>query len=269
MKLVGFTQQNDGTYKEHLPYNEQLHSTRHKRAIFFNMFNMYMGKDLAFTKEEIAQNVSLEKVFRYKIASLIDISCVRTYETKNTFTVDVSSTMLLHAYFLNTKIHFPLLHKPRMLVGKLISLIYRPSGLVLMLDLDDMFLHLVYERIKKVNRYAEVQLLEKSILIKDKRAGVEDSLIIPSYRKIDKEQLHFDEDFILQMNSVEKTIRSGEVTQVYLVYPKHPSFKKHINIKLPYQKNLSEDGYRVKVMPYSFSFCAKKTIQKPKQLAVA
>ena len=269
VKLIGFTKHNDGTYKEYLPYNEQLSSDVHKRAIFFNMFNMYLDKELRFTKQEIALNASLEQTFRHKIHALIDISCIKKYVPARNITLDMTSSLLIHAYFLRRNIHFPLPKKPLMLVGKVISLIYKPSGLSLMLDLDDMFLHLVYERIKRVNRYADVYLNEKSILIKDKREHVPNSLIIPSYRKLDKERLYSDEDFIIQMNSVEHTINKGEISQVFLVYPKHPNFKKHINIKLPYQTKLTEDEYKVKVMPYSFSFCAKKTKKPQKQHAIA
>ena len=258
MKLVGFTKNKNGTYKEYLPYNEQLSSDAHKRAIFFNMFNMYMDKALRFSKQEIALNTNLEQTFRHKIASLIDISCIKTYKPVKSINLDMASTILIHAYFLDKTIVFPLSKKPKMLVGKFISLIYRPTEITLLLDLEDMFLHLVYERIKKVNRFADVHLYDKSIVIKDKREHVSDSLIIPSYRKIETKHLHFDEDFIMQMNTVEKTIIKGEISQVFLVYPKHPNFKKHINIKLPYQTKFTEDEYKVKVMPYSFSFCAIK-----------
>lgn len=263
MKLVGFTKQNDDTYKEFLPHNEQLTSDIQKRAIFFSMFNMYMEKDLTFSKAEMAVTCSLEETFERKIISEIDISCIKTfspYEGKN-IQIDITTSLLIFAYFTHQPIPFPLKHKPLIRVGKLISLIYTPHGLSLMLDLDDMFLHLVYERIKKVNKYADVLLFENSIVIKDKRKGVSSSMVMPNYRKIEKENLSHDENFIEQMNTVQEALNSGEISQIYLVYPKHPNFKKHIDIKLPFQTQPNAE-YRVKVMPYSFSFCAKETRKK-------
>ncbi len=264
MKLVGFTKQKNGSYTESLPHNEQFTSIVQKRAIFFNMFNMYMEKDLAFNHHEINTHSTIEETFNYKIRSEIDISCIKPYLShhEKNIKIDMVSTLLIYAYFMDKKITFPLVKKPFLRIGKLINLIYSPQGLSLNLDLDDMFLHLVYERIKKVNRYADVLLFEKSIVIKDKREGVPTAMVVPNYRKIDKSMLYEDRDFIAEMNIVEETISSGEISHIYLVYPKHPNFKKHINIKLPYQTKLTEDEYQVKVMPYSFSFCTKGTKQK-------
>ena len=264
MQLVGFTQQNDGTFKEYLPYNEQLTADVHKRAIFFAMFNAYMDKTLTFTKAEIAKSCSIEHTFRRKIVSEIDISCIKRFTPNITGTVriDIASSLLIHAYFLDTKIPFPLPKKPFLLVGKLINLLYTPSGLSLMFDLNDMFLHLVYERIKRVNKASEILLLEDSIMIKDSRPEIPNSLIVPSYRKIDKENLFNDNSFKKQMHHAQKVLSKGEITQVYLVYPKHPNFKKYINIKLPRDNMYAKEAYQIKMTPYSFSFCAKHTRKK-------
>ena len=264
MKLVGFTKQNDGTYREFLPYNEQLSSDVHKRAIFFSMFNSYMDKELQFSNTEISRPCNIEKTFKTKIITEIDISFIKPFKpnVEAGIHIDFTSTLLIHAYFLGVTIAFPFKKKPFLLVGKLISLIYTPSGLSLMLNLEDMFLHLVYERIKKVNRNAEVLLFEDSIVIKDRRPEVPDSLIIPSYRKIEKDNLFQDDAFKKQMHTVQETLNTGEITQVYLVYPKHPNFKKYININMPKQNHLGEGEYQVKIMPYSFSFCTKNNRRK-------
>lgn len=261
MNLVGFTKYNHASYREYLPYNEQLSSSVHKRAIFFSMFNAYVEKDLQFSKSEMKHTSSIGQSFRARIISEIDISCIRPFvvNVKSGIRIDMASTLLIHAYFLGTKIAFPMKKKPILRIGKLISLIYSPSGLSLMLDLEDMFLHLVYERIKKVNKNAEVLLHENSIVIKDSREWVPNSLIIPSYRKIEKDKLYNDENFIRQMDKVAKSISTGEFTQVFLVYPKHPNFKKYINLKLANHSRKIPEAYTIRMMPYSFSFCAKET----------
>lgn len=266
MKFIGFTKSNSASYKEFLPYSEQLTSDRQQRAIFFHMFNAYMEEDVRFSKQEMASGLSIESCFKRKIISEIDLSCIKPYTPYMgaNIKMDISSSLLIYAYFTHKQISFPFKNKPFLAVGKLIELIYAPKGLSLLLDLEDMFLHLVYERIKKVNKHADVLLYENYIVIKDKRAHIADSLVLPHYKKIDKDKLYDDTEFVKQMNTVQETLSRGEIHNIYLVYPKHPNFSKHISIKLPYQIKLSEDEYMVKVMPYSFSFCDKAMRKKSK-----
>lgn len=264
IQYVGFTKYTDGEYTEFLPYSEQLKTRKQQRAIFFHMFNTYMEKDLHFTKEEITLGDPIETSFKRKIVSLIDISCIESYAaySGSKIEIDISTSLLIYAYLSDKEISFPLLKKPFMRVGKFIELIYAKDGLSLLMDVEDMFLHLVYERLKKVNKYADILLYENHIMIKDKREHVADSLVIPQYKKINKEKLYQDEAFTKQMNTVRETLNHGEIHQIYLVYPKHPNFRKHINIKLSNQVKLCEDEYMVKVTPYSFSFCDKSVRKK-------
>lgn len=76
-------------------------------------------------------------------------------------------------------------------------------------NLDDMFLHLVYEKESIVSHH---------------------------------------------LKTVLKTLEETQIRQIYLVYPKHDKFKKHIQIKLAEETKLAEDEYQVKIIPYSFSF---------------
>jgi len=264
LQYVGFTQDLHHGYKEILPYSEQLKTKQQQRTIFFYMFNTYMDKALQFSKMEIDASVSIAETFRQKILSYIDISCIRPYTTYHggKLHIDISTSLLIYAYFTHKNISFPLQKRPFMLVGKFIELIYAKEGLSLLMDVEDMFLHLVYERLKRVNRYADILLYEKHIVIKDRRPHVADSLIIPQYKRLDNENLYNDIDFVAQMNNVQKRLIDGEIQQIYLVYPKHPRFKKHINIKLPNQTKHDPNKYMVKVTPYSFSFCDKSKRKK-------
>ncbi len=271
MKFVGFTKSQQGIYKEFLPYSEQLKTKKQQRAIFFHMFNTYVESELEFSKKEMLTSSTIEGVFRRKIINKIDISCIKPFSiyTGGKIVIDVSTSLLIYAYFTGKSLAFPLRKKPFMPVGKLIALICAKEGFSLLMDVEDMFLHLVYERIKKVNKYADILLYEKHIVIKDKREHVPDSLVMPQYRKINKEKLYEDVDFVKQMNTVQETLNNGEIHQIYLVYPKHPDFSKHINIKLTNQVKLCEDEYMVKVTPYSFSFCDKsirKNMIRKKQI---
>jgi len=57
MKLVGFTKNKNGIYKEYLPYNKQFSSDIDKRAIFFNMFTIVSSAVLNFLKSK--RNIQL------------------------------------------------------------------------------------------------------------------------------------------------------------------------------------------------------------------
>ena len=116
-------------------------------------------------------------------------------------------------------------------------------------SVDDMFSNLVYERIKKVNRGKPVKLLDDGICIDEKEGS---TLVIPCFTEMNIKDIYM----YKEMSKVKKNIQNKKYNQVYLVYPKTDEFKRHIELKLPELK-INEDEYRVKVIPYSFSFCLK------------
>jgi len=120
-----------------------------------------------------------------------------------------------------------------------------------------MFLHLVYERAKLVNKDAEVLLFEKSIVIRKKEKNLSPTLLIPSYAQVSKESIYGDDIVSKHLKTVLKTLKETEIRQIYLVYPKHDKFKKHLRIRLMDKVPLAEEEYRVKMIPYSFSFCTR------------
>lgn len=208
---------NGDTIQEYLPKNGQLTSEVEKRIIFFNLYNYYVEKEMRLTKTEMLQGENIYMVFKNKINSL----------TKNS---------KLEKRFKN--------------------LIEFNNG-ELLFDLDDMFLHLVYERAKLVNKNSKIQLFENTIIIKGNSEEASSTLLIPSYAQIDKNEIYNDNLIINHLEIVLKTLKETQIRQIYLVYPKHNEFKKHIQLKLMDKISLSEDEYRVKVIPYSFSFCTR------------
>lgn len=258
MTMIGFEQTPNGQIKEYLPASEQLLSDREKRVMFFNLFNAYCEKGMKFTKKEIERGDTIYEVFQNKIDKLLYLSSVYTalpIHRNNIFGWKVSRTISDFPGKNMQKIINP--NVSLVLVEKWIRLISGESGYRFLADLDDMFLHLVYERAKLVNKHNEVLLFEKSIVIVHHDENVSNTLLIPSYRMIDKNNLQKDPSIAKQMQTVFDTLNTTDIRQVYLVYPKHATFKKHINIKVPHQVLLNEEDYRVKVVPYSFSFCSK------------
>jgi len=217
--MVGFTLNKKGKVLEHLPQNEQFSTPKEKRSIFFNLYNYYVEKEMRLTKDEMQNGENIYKVFQNKIESLKD--------------------------------------KP--LREKFMHLIGSGDHAKLLFDLDDMFLHLVYERAKKVNPKADLLLFENSIVIKDHRDDVSSTLLIPSYMKLDRVNIMSDPRVKKQMDEACRTLNETEIKQVFLVYPKHPKFMKHISVDLNNKVKLRDEEYRVKMIPYSFSFCTKKT----------
>ena len=245
--LVGFSL-NKGKVVEYLPKNEQFSSKAEQRRIFFSLYNHYVESDMKLSKKEIANGENIYEVFKNKIKTLTcctrwspsQIHVMRGYNTRN------------------------LLLKSLMLGQKFSQLIQEGSNKNLLFDLDDMFLHLVYERVKKVNPKSNIVLLEKSIVIIDPRENVSSTLLIPSYLKLERSTINSDPCIKEQMDEACKALNETEIKQVYLVYPKHPKFTKHINVDLHDKVRLSEEEYRVKMIPYSFSFCTRNRSKKQK-----
>ena len=217
MFLVGFEKMADGRVKEYLPFNKQLTSVKEKRVMFMHMFNTYVDKELRFTKKEMHNGDNLYEIFQNKIEAMPN---------------DEHS-------------------------NKLARLIYNNKECKLFCDLDDMFLHFVYERAKLVNKNKSVLLGDKSILIQEKKKSTPPALLIPAYTQIDKKNLFQELTVKKHIKTVLNTLKETEIREIYLIYPKHPEFKRYIPVKLLDKIPLNKDEYSVKVVPYSFSFCTR------------
>jgi hypothetical protein len=259
MTLVGFEQKSNGEIKEYLPYSEQLTSDREKRIMFFHLFNAYVGKEMKITKKEMLQGKNIYEVFRNKIEKTFFMPCILSGKPP----VKITSISSKSSKSVNLFVRggYKKMLRPFISIDEAAKWIDMMSGggrYRFLADLDDMFLHLVYERAKMVNKENKVLLYEKSIVIQNHREEVPDTLLIPSYHMIDHENLSTEPVITRDMQTVFKTLNHTKIRQIYLVYPKHTMFKKHISVKMPPQVPLREEEYRVKVIPYSFSFCAKQ-----------
>ncbi len=253
MKLLGFMQKEDGKVIEYLPLSSQMTNLYKRRALFFNMYNFYMEKDLRFTKCEYLGCKDIKSVFTTKIDHLLEqTSCA---DKKKKFQLDIASTKIIHAYQNGETVITA--KKPKLKVAKLINLIYSQGACSLMLDLDDMFLNLVYERIKKVNRESRVVLGEKEIIIYDRNPNASPTLVIPFYKSIQKSNMKNDVTVTENINRAMEYLRADEIRQIFLVFPKSDQFSKHLDLKFHNDIKLEEDEYRVKMIPYSFSFCIR------------
>jgi hypothetical protein len=258
MEFTGFLQDKDDKVIEYLPHNEQMKSLDQRRALFFNMYNFYMEKDLRFTKDEYLGKSNILTVFKKKIEELLK-PCYFTQRSR-AFKIDIASTKIIHAYQKGSAI--TVLQNPKLKVAKLINLIYRQGSYSLLLDIDDMFLNLVYERIKKVNRESKVVLGDKEIIIYDKNPDASPTLVIPFYKSIQKSNMREDSTVNKNINLAMKHLKEEKILQIFLVFPKSIGFSKHIDLKFHNDIKLKDDQYRVKMIPYSFSFCIRNQTKK-------
>jgi|GEM_PF-1711856 len=270
LSIIGFEFSN-GNYKEHLPSPNQAQTILDQRAVFFSLYNFYMPKSLRFTRHEIDTKKNIYQNFIHKITEAFPQSFIRPHQKPKNFIVDVVGTSIINSftpYLHQSKIRFltkniphtqPRFYakEPHLPLAKLISVIYKAGRRCLSLDLDGAFSNLVYERIKNVNKDKNVVFLEESIWIEQEHQS---TFILPYFKEFDLKNLHQYEEIKI----AQEKIQQKKPTLIYLVYPKSETFKKHLELKLPLT-NKNEDEYKVKLIPYSFSFCLK-TNNKGKKL---
>ncbi len=259
MTIVGFEQTCNRQIKEYLPKNEQLSSQYEQRQMFFHMFNTYVDEDIKISKKEMLDGQNIYEVFRNKIEKMLFIPCtLQSQPPYNMVNIACVPSLSINVFVqggYKNRIVNPKVSLEQ--VSKLIDIIYNHKECKLLCDLDDMFLHLVYERVKLVNKKNKVLLFDKTIVIQDHRKDVSSTLLMPAYTKIDKNNLYEEPVISHHLKTALSTLKETQIRQIYLVYPKHPEFKKYVSIKLLDKISLEEDEYRVKVIPYSFSFCIK------------
>ncbi len=271
IEFVGFELQ-DGTYKEYLPWSEQVCTKEQRRALFISMFNFYMPEELRFSKNEFSTKRTLLDIFTCKINSLIPISFTHKHKMVKSFSVDVVSTNIINSFLSfsrNSKARFLTKNctvisklsnkRPKILLAKWIELIYNNNKLGILFDLNDIFTNLVYERIKKVNRDKKVSYSKRGISIIGLNGDETSTFVIPCFSSFDTTNM----SIVSQASLAKEELQDGIHNQVYFVYPKSSSFKKHIELRLP-ELSLKEDEYKVKIIPYSFTFCIKNIKGKEK-----
>lgn len=259
MVIAGFEKTSNGIIKEYLPKNDQLASKNEQRQMFLHMFNTYVDEEIRLSKKEMLNGQNIYEVFRNKIEKMLFIPCALQSQPP----YNIVNIACIPSRFINVFVQGG--YKNRIInpkvsleqVAKLIDLIYNNNECKLLCNLDDMFLHLMYERVKLVNKKNKVFLFDKTIVIQDHREEVSPTLLIAAYTKIDKNNLYEEPVISHHMQTVLSTLKETQIRQIYLVYPKHPEFKRHVSIKLLDKVPLEEDEYRVKVIPYSFSFCIR------------
>ncbi len=271
-EFVGFEFVDD-RYKEYLPSSQQVEQKEQKRALFISMFNFYMPKELRLSSGEYNTKQTLFKIFTCKIESLMPTSFTHKHKMIDDFRVDVVATNIINNFlsFRDTakgrflRKSFTANRKvfnkpPTLLLAKWIELVFKNSSFQMLFDLEDIFSNLVYERIKKVNRDKKVTCMRGGIsIVGTDKDDCTSTFVIPNFSSFDTSKMQVKKEVLLAKEYLE----DKKHNQIYFVYPKSDDFKKHIELKLP-ELAMREDEYRVKLVPYSFSFCIKNKKGKQK-----
>ena len=72
--------------------------------------------------------------------------------------------------------------------------------------------------------------------------------VIPIHKEVDLNTLNIENE----IQKAKEIILEGTILQIYLVFPKHDNFTKHIQIKVPELDTCSEE-YIIKIIPYSLN----------------
>ena len=145
----------------------------------------------------------------------------------------------------------------RMLLGyahpaaELIQLMFNGKEVRMMLDLNILFTQTVYHRIKCE---ADKKVTLDAPYIHIDQHGVR-TRIYPRWKHVDPKNLEkrdrdIDGGFL--------RLKSEEIDQCYLVYPKTERFRRHITVKNGASEHL-------KMIPYSFTFCTRERKRCKKQ----
>ena len=258
MRKIGFAKYKDST-KEVLPKTYKVNEITCQRKMFCTMINQYLSTSAQFTltNKHIFKN-DLLNIFEDKIMSFFQFYKFRPEKIQPVVFIYKEDSLLFNQYFKQSKnkkmrymtksIYFN--HEYRMLLGyshpvvDLIQLIFNGKEVEMMLDLNEIFTRTVFNRIKKEKD--KLVTLDKEY-IHIKQDGVVTRLH-PRWKHIDSKNLRQRDSDVKEGF---KQLKSEEINQCYLVYPKTDSFMRHITIK-------GEKAQELKMIPYSFTFTNRR-----------
>lgn len=231
---------------EFLPRFDLFDNIEKQRIMFLRLYNMrvsckekFTNKELKFTKTE-----TIFSIFREKIYSFIPKNFNTNSKLKK---IDIEKTNIINNFLSNAKKELSYIKKDSAQNIKLAVKIienFEGEDFKLFLDGEDVFQNFVGKRIKDFKADRKVKVLKDEITIYPK--GSDATKVYPYWKFLDKDNLN---GINTHVQRAVECIKSKECKQVYLVYPKHENFDKHINIKVQELEACSE--YSIKLIPYS------------------
>ena len=266
MRKIGFTKFKNTT-KEVLPKTYQINDIEHQRKMFCTMINQYLSQESKLNlKNKHIYKYDLLNIFEDKILSFFQFYKLRPEKTQKIQKIYTYDSLVFNQYFkqsknkkmryLSSKVCFmqnfklsPKYEHPAM---DIVELIFNGKEVEMMLDLNEIFTRTVYNRIKK-EKDKKVSLDIPYIHID--QHGIRTRLH-PKWKNVNAKDIkQRDADIKAAFDE----LKTQNIDQYYLVYPKKDSFKQHIIVE---DKSSNE---LIKMIPYSFTFCNKKEKKRCKK----
>ncbi len=119
-------------------------------------------------------------------------------------------------------------------------------------DNQESFFNFVYEKIARDTKNRFVTKNCDSIDIEPFDSSP--VRVIPIHKEIDIKNLNITQE----IQRAKEIILNNDIPQIYLVYPKHDNFTRHIQIKLQELDDTCSEEYIIKVIPYSLNSILRK-----------
>jgi hypothetical protein len=258
MRKIGFMPYKE-TQKEILPKSYRVDARPKQRRMFIAMLNEQLSEAARFDLSNPAPfGQSLLELFNEKILSFFPCHRLRPERPQRVVRIHAHESQLFGAFF-NYCSHprarwlaerTPHRESFRMLLGyahpaaELIQLIFDGRQIRLTLDLDTLFTHTVFRRIKR--EPSKTITLDMPYIHIDQH-GVRTRLY-PRWKQVDPRRLEQRREDI---DHGFKQLSDEGIDQMYLLYPKTERFQRHIQLK-----NSRTD--QLKMIPYSFTFTQRK-----------
>lgn len=237
---------------EFLPSFDMFQSNINKRRMFLKLFNQEVACELKFSNEEL-KACKYETLFNIFIKKIFKNLRVDSYLHACSFKIDVEKTNQINSfikrinkengiYFKSFSLQNNLKYSNIDIAFKLIN-VFKKSDFSLTLDGNQIFKNFVSNKILRSSSDRKVDINSDSIdIVSDEHLFM--TKIFTFWELIDSKDLDIEEHIQQAVNCIETT----KFKQIYLVYPKHANFDKHIKIK---RNDITCNEYEIKLVPYS------------------
>lgn len=256
MRKIGFTLSN-GRIKEILPHSYHIHSLSSRRKMFLSMLSTTLPPEARFEFSRCDKlHHDLYTILSDKIYSFLPFHRLKPEISRPATTLLITESMAINRFL--SLSHSPkgnflsrnaltidepptsLLRHPAALLA---SLMVNNGRLEMLMDLDDLFIQTVFNRIKpqegshitRDNHY--IHICENGQITR----------LHPRWKRVYPKNLSHHKK---QIDQAFKEARSDSIDAYYLVYPKMDDFTRHIIVQ-------NHDNDALKIVPYSFTFCTR------------
>lgn len=255
MRSIGFMETGTGE-KEILPRTFGIETIEARRRMFFALINDSLSSAARIPLEDTELfRLSLHAIFKEKIFSFFQMYRLRPERAQRIVRIYAAESLLFNQFFKQERdaksqsLTQRVLFDPGFSImagyahpaAQLIQVIFDGRNVGLTLDLNRLFAQTVYRRIKR--EPGMTVTLDAPYIHIDSR-GVRTRLF-PRWKRLDPSSERARSE---TLKEGARQLSGGGIDQCFLLYPKTEKFRRHIEVK-------TDLPGRLKVVPYSFTFC--------------